>query len=154
MKKLLVKKSDGTVALIIPSNEATPELLERDARNTENYVSHVEIDDADLPTNRRWRNAWVYSQDKIDIDLPKAKALHMNRLRIYRNKELQALDAQARIHAGNPIKLNEVNAKAQALRDMPVNFILSNRLNSLHTEVPAELEAYREEIEKDMSAPL
>ena len=61
------------------------------------------IDEDELPKDWYFRNAWIYGEKSITVDMEKAKSLHMDNIRIARNHEFVKL--------GFPEKLNtEVEA--------------------------------------------
>ena len=50
------------------------------------------VEDSDLP-GRKFRNAWKQdAEGKPQVDMPKARDLHMDRIRVIRNEELQKED--------------------------------------------------------------
>jgi hypothetical protein len=74
----------------------------------------------DIPTDRTFRNAWV-DRGSIQHDMPKARALRLQFLRVEREKKWPDLDSQWMRAAGQK-KLKEaddIEAKRQALRDFP-----------------------------------
>lgn len=115
MKKIAVKRIDGGVSIICPTSEATPELLERDIKAVQGYVSHREIDDNELPSDRVFRNAWC-DDNGIRHDLDKCRAL----IRDKRNSSLAELDKKAFAESRKPAgDLNKINSEAQRLRNIP-----------------------------------
>lgn len=120
MKKILVKRNDGGVSIIVPGDSATPETMERDARAVPGYVSHREIDDSDIPADRAFRDAWEDSQPgpQVDINLDKVKEV----VRKKRNAALERLDVEAIKEQRKPNgNVEEINIKAQELRNIPQN---------------------------------
>lgn len=81
------------------------------------------IKEPSLPKDRVFRNAWkVDSKTKsLDIDMDKAKELHIDRLRMLRAKQMKKLD----IEFMRAVELNDVEKKTeiarlkQKLRNMP-----------------------------------
>lgn len=69
MKKRVVKLDNGSVAIVIPSQSATPESIERICSNIPGHVSNREIEDSELPVDRAERGLWV--------DNPKSKAIEI-----------------------------------------------------------------------------
>ena len=120
MKKIAVKKDDGTVAIVIPTPEATPELMERDAKAVPGYVSHREIDDDQLPQDRTFRNAWTDDLDTITVDvhMPKAHEIYRDKLRYLRKAKLAALDIKFMQALENSESVSEISKKKQELRDI------------------------------------
>ena len=57
----------------------------------------------------------------IDIDMAKARNIHLERIRIKRNAELSKLDVQATKaqDIGDAVTLTQIRARKQELRDLP-----------------------------------
>jgi hypothetical protein len=81
------------------------------------------IKDADLPEDRRYRGAWRDRDGAIVHDMPKARALHLDRVRARRAKKLDELDRDWMRAMGQSKKADAdaVEAKRQALRDLPTS---------------------------------
>ena len=85
------------------------------------------VEDSDLP-GRKFRNAWKQdAEGKPQVDMPKARDLHMDRIRVIRNEELQKEDInfQRAIEADDASAKTAVATKKQALRDLPATFDLN-----------------------------
>lgn len=123
--KTIIKCTDGSVAvmtLVAGADEA--EAIEKwKLVNPDVYVSHRQMPDSAIPTDRTFRNAWADTTPEltIDIDMAKARAIHLDSIRIKRNAELSKLDVEA-IKAqdmGNVETLAQIRARKQELRDLP-----------------------------------
>ena len=89
------------------------------------------VEDGDLP-GRKFRNAWKQdAEGKPQVDMPKARDLHMDRIRVIRNEELQKEDInfQRAIEADDASAKTSVATKKQTLRNLPATFDL-NRANT------------------------
>ena len=77
------------------------------------------IEDADIPSDRHFRNAWAYD-GTIKVDMPKAREIHKNNLRRERTPLLAALDVeyQRADESGDTAKKRAIAAEKQALRDI------------------------------------
>lgn len=119
MKKLIVKRSDGGISIIIPAKDATAESLERDAKAVEGYVSHRECEDSEMPSFRDFRDAWV-DNGKLEHDISKCKEIKKNHFRQLRKPLLEALDVeyQRADEANDAAKKGEIAVKKQELRDI------------------------------------
>lgn len=76
------------------------------------------VTDADIPTDRTYRDAWVHDGKTIIHDMSKARDIHRNMLRHARAPKLVELDAafmKAAEH-GNPVVM--ISAQKQDLRDV------------------------------------
>lgn len=76
-------------------------------------------DVSNIPSDRTFRNAWTDDNptETVDVDMPKARIIHMDRLREIRDEKLVELDKRK--------YGSEKDAERQALRDMPTNTDLS-----------------------------
>ncbi len=130
MKKILVTRSDNGISIIVPTNEATPELLLRDAMAVNGYVSHREIEDSEIPMDRSFRNAWI-DNDGITHDFDKCREIIRNK----RNDSLTKLDKQAYAESRKPNgNITSINNEAQRLRDIPQNSLFNtDDINNLKT---------------------
>lgn len=95
--KYLIEKKDGSVAIMITTSDDINVLDEMDKFDKEhkeliNSVSFINEDD--IPEDMYFREAWMYRDEKIIIDLDKAREVHRNVLRVLRNPKLQALDIE------------------------------------------------------------
>lgn len=50
-------------------------------RSVPEGIDYDFVEDADIPTSREFRNAWIKSDKKIDFDLVKAKDIQFNKIR-------------------------------------------------------------------------
>jgi len=77
--------------------------------------------DGEIPTDRTFRNAWIDTDSELTIDMAKARAIHLNSIRIKRNAELSKLDIQATKaqDIGDADALTQIRARKQELRDLP-----------------------------------
>lgn len=78
----------------------------------------------DIPSDRTFRNAWTDEHDTptVDIDLDKAKEIHLNRIREERNKELEKTDKEFVVALSKGLDTTEITEKKQELRDIPQEF--------------------------------
>ena len=80
-----------------------------------------------LPQDRYFRDAWTDQNpgSQIDVDLIKAQAIQMNNIRSLRDQKLKALDVEQLKVLADPIKVAEIDAQKQVLRDIPQTFDLT-----------------------------
>lgn len=85
------------------------------------------ITPAEIPATRVFRGAWVTNGGPIEHDMAKARTIHMDRIRMMRDVELEKLDRAYIIadETGSPQAKMAVAAQKQALRDLPAAFDLS-----------------------------
>jgi hypothetical protein len=79
------------------------------------------IAQSEIPADRTYRDALSDQGGALHFDLPKARELHLARLRRDRVAQLEALDAQwnRAFASGDTAGAAAVEAQRQALRDMP-----------------------------------
>jgi hypothetical protein len=87
MKRIIYPTPDGGVAVIIPA--VTVELALKDVPEG---VTYEIVDEADIPTDRYFRNAWVMGDCCIEHDLDKCKALGHDLRRQQRAEEFKPFD--------------------------------------------------------------
>lgn len=75
----------------------------------------------DVPPNRLFRNSWTdkYDTPTVDVDLDKAKAIHLERIRWMRNKKLESSDKDLIVALSKGDDISEIQSKKQELRDIP-----------------------------------
>lgn len=123
----MVDVPDGDISKLVAAELAKSPLL-RD-------LPFVEIGEADIPQDKTFRDAWVGRSGKIEVDMAKARDVHLDRLRLRRNEKLAELDLET-------MKGREVQGEKQFLRDLPQTFDLTVY------KTPEELkEAWPEELE-------
>lgn len=96
---------------------------------------------AEIPMDWTFRGAW---KPDLTVDMPKAREIHMNRIRVARDEALIEADAEVKKaeDAGDATKLAAERAKRQTLRDIPQTFDLSGAKDpeELKALWPAELD--------------
>ena len=134
-KVILYTRPDGGITVCHP----TPETLAKFETEDEAiaYVRGKDIPDgatkirvvdkSAIPDNRKFRDAWVSGDAEAVVDLPKARTIHMDRIREVRNGELQKEDInyQKALEADDASAKTAVATKKQALRDLPTTFDIS-----------------------------
>ena len=89
-------------------------------------VSREIVEDEIIPSSREYRGAWTKSEKNVRVDMPKARAIHMDRIRVSRVKDFKKIDAEINEledRGGSGLALRK---KRQAMRDVPQNFNLMN----------------------------
>lgn len=81
------------------------------------------LDESTVPADRTFRDAWVDDGRAIIHDMPKARDICLARLRLERNKKLDALDNDWMRASGqkDAAEADAVEAKRQELRDFPAD---------------------------------
>ena len=85
----------------------------------------VEFDGADIPTDRVFRDAWVMVGRKPAIDMPKARTIHMDRIRLERTLALKDADVEVKKaeDSGSAAELAKARTDRQSLRDIPQTIV-------------------------------
>lgn len=111
MKVIVFKKIDGTCGIVIPTGDVN------DAKKDVPEGLDYRIIGADkIPEDRTFRDAWTDDNDTetIDVDMGKAKIIHMDKIRRARDEKLKVLDIET-------MKGLDVQSDKQVLRDLPEN---------------------------------
>lgn len=121
--KILFKNPDGSTSVIIPSPNwkgTIEDLAEKDVPENSWYII---VDDAVIPTERTFRNAWDVDWDKstVVVDMLKARNIWKERIRAVRKTKLEALDIEyQRADENNNLdEKQRVSARKKLLRGLP-----------------------------------
>jgi len=123
--KIVIKTTNGVSIMTLVNDADEAEAIEKwKLVNPEKYVSHRQMPDDVIPTDRTFRDAWndTTPEVSIDIDMAKARNIYLDSIRIKRNDELSKLDIQATKaqDIGDADALTQIRARKQELRDLPV----------------------------------
>ena len=113
-------------------------------------LSCRECDEADLPAEQAlrreeptFRDAWEDTGTAVQVNMPKARVIHMDRIRAARDAELAQLDVafMRELESGDVVEQERIIALKQALRNIPDTFDLSgaDTPSSLNALWPPEL---------------
>lgn len=121
--RLIIKTTEGVQVMNVLSGSAEDALEKWKAIHSSIYVSSREMPDDAIPSDREFRDAWVDTTSElvIDFDMPKARTIHLGRIRKDRNAKLALLDVDA-IKAedqSNSSELAQIREQKQVLRDIP-----------------------------------
>jgi hypothetical protein len=99
--------------------------------------SYWVVDSADLPPDRDFFNAWEWD-DGATVNMTKARAIHLDSIRVVRNAELAAKDItfMRAVEAGDTDAQAIIAIEKQVLRDIPQTFDLTT-----DNDTPEELKA-------------
>lgn len=97
----------------------------------------VIIDSSSIPKDETFRDAWIYNNKKIEIDLHKSKEIWKNKFRVARTPILEKLDVEyiRALESGDIQKQQEITSKKQALRDI-TNIELPDDLEGIKNTWP------------------
>ena len=123
--KTVIKCTDGSVAVmtLVDGADLSEALRKWNDVNPGKYLSHRDMEDDAIPTDREFREAWTDTTPEliIDIDMVKARKIHLDRIRAKRNKELDRLDKE-QIKAqdqNNTVEVEKIKTQKQVLRELP-----------------------------------
>ena len=114
--KILIKNPDGTVGIMYPILDCGLSLNQIIAKDVPAGIPYEVVDDSVIPSDRTFRNAWRHD---LQVDIQKAQEITKNRLRDERKPLLENLDVEVMRNMSDPVKLAEIEAQKQVLRDLP-----------------------------------
>ena len=143
-----IRKDHGNVEPIFAESEADWLAFVKSRSNIPADAVVVECEHTDLPSDRTFRNAWSVQQQKVGVDLPKARDIVRNRIRAQRVDIFPRLDVayQRADEKTDALGKQAVAQKKQMLRDAPAD----PRIASAST--PDQLKAALAAISQEMSA--
>ena len=150
-KKIIFTDDDNKVIQLHPSPEyisqfdsedqAIAAIIAKDIPENKR-ASAIVIDKSQVP-NRKFRDAWKQESSSVVEDMTKARAIHLDRIRVYRNAELVKEDIafQRALEADSASDKAGVIAKKETLRNLPSTFNLSGATNGTELDAlwPSEL---------------
>lgn len=141
-----LKNKDG-VSIIHPAGASVQDCMARAKKDYGDNIESLKVIDKDkLPKDRYFRDAWKPCDKKgIKEDLKKCRDIHMDNLRIERNKKLEKLDKEAllALEVEDKRKLMDIKIKKQELRHMPEHCDLDK------CKSPKTIKEYVPEVLKD-----
>jgi len=148
---------DGHLSVMIPNYDRGPTGSHPEFTDEEFYdffVARVletqgligtttyEMPETDMPSDRTFREAWECPGGVIKVNMPKARGIHMDRIRVVRNAELAAKDItfMRAVEAGDASAQSTIATQKQTLRDIPQTFDLTtDNAEQLKAKWPTEL---------------
>lgn len=115
MKRIIYPTADGGVAVMIPTEECGLTIEAIAAKDVPAGTPFKIVEDADIPSDRTWRNAWL---SDLTVDFPKAQALTKDRLRTDRKPLLDAQDVLFQRALETGTNATAIFAEKQRLRDV------------------------------------
>lgn len=116
---IVLKRNDGHVAIMnLTDGSDKNNAIQKFQEQHPEFIEHYEYE-GELP-DREFRDAWEFKNNKVVVNLDKAKMIHMERIRELRNKNLEELDKE-QLRYG---MTKEIKRKKQLLRDAPVKIMV------------------------------
>lgn len=113
--KVVIKNPDGSIGIMHPVLDCGLTLEQIIAKDVPAGLPYEVVEDSAIPTDRTFRNAWKHD---LSVDIPKAQEITKARLRIERKPLLETLDVEVMRNITDPVKLAEIEAQKQELRDI------------------------------------
>lgn len=129
MRKIIYARPDGGMSIVVPVINTLPIVEDiTDAQAEQRAWDRLPADaiqprfvtDAEIPSDRTFRDAWAMVGLSVVVDMPKARELHKHKLRALRAPKLTTLDV-AYLKAdegGNAALKAQIAATKRALRDV------------------------------------
>ena len=127
-------------------NEADALELLFNIRPPEGTIRHFICERDSLLSDRAFRDAWECSETTVQVNMPKARVIHMDVIREVRNAELVKEDVtfMRAVEAEDTDAQATIKAEKQALRDIPATFDITTGVDTpekLKAKWPTELPA-------------
>jgi len=115
MKRIVIKNPDGTVGILIPSQEAlkTMTIQEIATKDVPGGLPYEIVNTEAIQSDRTFRNAWEAKIGGVQTNMPKAKLIAHNMRRKARDELFKPFDIQATI----PAQAQAAETARQAIRD-------------------------------------
>ena len=114
----IIYKTETNIAIVHPTGEVPIEILMTTVVPEEYRHTARIVEDNIIPSDRTFRDAWDFDDDKIFENVSKAKDIHKNKLRAERKPLLEAQDIlfQRALETGSDT--TSIIAEKQRLRDI------------------------------------
>lgn len=127
-KRIIFTNAEGGLSVVVPAPDC-PLTMFQLAEQVVPAGREWSLVNADtVPSDREFRNAWRKDGATVRVDLPAAKEIVRDRVRAEREPLLASLDVSAlrAQEQGDAVKLAEIVAQKQALRDAPASTRISD----------------------------
>lgn len=136
MKKIIYKHKNNEVAIvnIIDDSVVLETVIDRVVPAGCEWAI---IDEFEVPSDRTFRDAWIFNNNTIAVDIPKAKEIQKNKWRAARKPILERLDVEymRADEQGNTDLKQQIAAQKQELRDV-TNIPLPDDLEGIKNAWP------------------
>lgn len=114
----IIYKHETNIAIVHPTGEVPVETLMITAVPEEYRSTARIVEDDCIPTDKTFRDAWDFNDEKIFEDISRAKEIHKNRLREERKTLLEELDVKYIRMLESGEEVSEIIEEKQRLRDI------------------------------------
>lgn len=118
LDRIILKSKSGEIAIMQLVSGDIEDAVKKFQASHPEYIEYY-ISATKLPESRQFRDAWTLKNNKVVIDEVKASSIHLGRVRLVRNQELEKLDRAQLQCLADPDKVQELDEKKQVLRDLP-----------------------------------
>lgn len=120
MKKIIYKHTNNEVAVVNIVDGISDTLESLVPRVVPSNHEWAIIEEKEIPIDRTFRDAWIFKNKSISVDIEKAKEIWRDRYREVRSSLLVSLDIEfmKAVESGNVKLQQEIAFKKQALRDI------------------------------------
>ncbi len=118
--KRIAYKQNGITHIVSPAQDDdafVAFVIDKDVRP--NAAEWFIVEHDEIPFDRYFRDAWDLVDGKVVVDVDKAKSIKLDRIRIDRNKALDASDKEVAKLMDQGSDLTAIRGRRQALRDIP-----------------------------------
>ena len=136
--KRIIQKENGNISVIHPApksrleNETEAEWLDRVfTRATPDGAVFSDVDDAQIPSDRSFRNAWEIKDKKVNTNFLKAQGITKERLRAERTPLLKELDIDYMRAVEQGIDTADIISEKERLRDITLMADTTTTLDNL-----------------------
>lgn len=126
-KRILFNTDQGELAIVIPAPDSGLTLEKVIEKCVPKGKSYKVIDISDMPIDWTFRDAWEDTElsGNVQVNMDKARTIHMDRIRYYRDQRLVELDAEQMKRISMDQDWHDIKVEKQRLRDIPQTFDLS-----------------------------
>lgn len=111
--------NEGTTKITYPVEKTVEELIS-------NYPNGKIINISEVPKDRKYRSAWNFNGQKIEINLDKAKEIKLKEIRKLRDEKLKELDIDFIKALEDNKDTKNITIEKKRLRDLPQS--IENRI--------------------------
>jgi hypothetical protein len=117
-QRIIFQNENGGISIIIPAIDSNLTIEEIAAKDVPPNTAYNIVDVSELPQDREFRSAWEHVEDKIEVNLEKAKHITKQRLREERAPLLAVQDVEYVKALETNVDTSEIIKEKKRLRDI------------------------------------
>jgi hypothetical protein len=134
--KVAVYCESDSVSIVYPAPNAELTFEEIIQKSVPQGIKYTIVSKSEIPINRLYRDAWIFQNEKIKVDVEKAKEIQKNNIRsvrdkIFKDKDIEYMRA---LELQDNSKISEIVEQKNKLRDVP-NIVNSFSCDSTDPDV-------------------